>query len=183
MNAALVADTTARGGAGRPALRRALPWIGVAARIGLAVVWAWAGWEKAANPAQAAQAVRAFDVLPESLVEPIGYALPYLELGLAALLLIGLGTRIVAGLSALLLVVFIAGIAQAWSRGLAIDCGCFGGGGPIAPDQTKYLQEILRDLAFMVPAVWLLFLPRTRLSADAWLAVDDLPEDDDPHDD
>ncbi|NUU21223.1 MAG: DoxX family protein, partial [Streptomycetaceae bacterium] len=47
------------------------------------------------------------------------------------------------------------------------------GGGPIAPDQTKYLQEILRDLAFMVPAVWLLIFPRTRLSADAWLAIDD----------
>lgn len=182
MNAALVAETSSRRGTRRPALRGALPWIGVAARIGLAVVWAWAGWEKAANPAQAAQAVRAFDVLPESLVEPIGYALPYLELGLAALLVIGLGTRIVASLSVLLLVVFIAGISQAWARGLAIDCGCFGGGGPIAPDQTKYLQEILRDLAFMVPAVWLLFLPRTRLSADAWLAVDDLPEDDDPDD-
>lgn len=175
MNAALVADSSP--GGTRQNLRRAIPWIGVAARLALAVVWAWAGWEKAVNPAQAAQAVRAFDVLPEGLAEPVGYALPYLELGLAALLIVGLGTRIVAGISVLLLVVFIAGIAQAWARGLAIDCGCFGGGGPIAPDQTKYLQEILRDLAFMVPAVWLLVWPRTRLSADAWLAIDE-PADD-----
>lgn len=180
MNAAVAVD---RPTGGPSSLRRAIPWIGVAARLGLAVVWAWAGWEKAVNPAQAAQAVRAFDVLPESLVEPIGYALPYLELGLAALLVVGLGTRIVAGISAVLLLVFIAGISQAWARGLAIDCGCFGGGGPIAPDQTKYLQEILRDLAFMVPAVWLLVFPRTRLSADSWLVIDEPAHDDDADED
>ncbi|MGA4542235.1 MauE/DoxX family redox-associated membrane protein [Uniformispora flossi] len=169
MNAAVAVDRST----GPTAFRRAIPWIGLAARLGLAAVWAFAGWEKAVNPAQAAQAVRAYDVLPESLVEPIGYALPYLELGLAALLVIGLGTRIVAGISALLLLVFIAGISQAWARGLAIDCGCFGGGGPIAPDQTKYLEEILRDIGFIVLAGWLLFFPRTRFSADAWLAIED----------
>ncbi|MDI2126244.1 MauE/DoxX family redox-associated membrane protein [Yinghuangia seranimata] len=172
MNAAIAARP-----AGGSTVRRALPWIGLVVRLGLAAVWTFAGWEKATNPAQAAQAVRAFDVLPESLVEPVGYALPYLELGLAALLIIGLGTRIVAGISALLLLVFIAGISQAWARGLAIDCGCFGGGGPIAPDQTKYLQEILRDIGFLAMAGWLLFFPRTRFSADAWLAI----EDDDTH--
>lgn len=169
MNAAVAVDRPT----GSTAFRRAIPWIGLVARLGLAAVWAFAGWEKATNPAQAAQAVRAYDVLPESLVEPIGYALPYLELGLAALLVIGLGTRIVAGISAVLLLVFIAGISQAWARGLAIDCGCFGGGGPIAPDQTKYLEEILRDIGFILLAGWLLFFPRTRFSADAWLAIED----------
>jgi uncharacterized membrane protein YphA (DoxX/SURF4 family) len=160
----------------RPAggtLRRATPWIGLAARLGLAAVWAFAGWEKALDPARAAEAVRAYDVLPGGLVEPVGHALPYLELGMALLLLVGLGTRLVAILSLVLLAVFIAGIAQAWARGLAIDCGCFGGGGPIAPDQTRYLQEILRDIGFAAMAVWLVILPRTRLSADAWLTADD----------
>jgi uncharacterized membrane protein YphA (DoxX/SURF4 family) len=76
MNAAVAVDRPSGGTSGPSTLRRAIPWIGVAARLALAVVWAWAGWEKAVNPAQAAQAVRAFDVLPESLVEPVGYALP-----------------------------------------------------------------------------------------------------------
>lgn len=169
MTAAMTAD--------RPSamdlLRRAAPWIGLAARLGLAAVWALAGWEKALNSAQAAEAVRAYDVLPAGLVEPVGYALPFLELGMALLLVVGLGTRIVAILSIVLLVVFIAGISQAWARGLAIDCGCFGGGGPIAPDQTKYLEEILRDIGFALMALWLAIMPRTRLSADAWLTRDD----------
>ncbi|MEU0932169.1 MauE/DoxX family redox-associated membrane protein [Embleya sp. NPDC005971] len=160
-------------------LRKAAPWIGLAARLGLAFVWAYAGWEKALDPDQAAYAVRGYDVLPDGLVEPVGYALPYLELGLALLLVVGIGTRLVASLSALLLIVFIAGIAQAWARGLAIDCGCFGGGGPVEPDKTAYLEEILRDCGFLLLAIWLIVFPRTRLSADAWLFPEEPPYDTD----
>lgn len=174
----------------RAALRHATGWIGLAARLGLAFVWAYAGWEKALDPDQAAYAVRGYDVLPDNLVEPIGYALPYLELGLALLLVVGIGTRLVAALSAAFLLVFIAGIAQAWARGLAIDCGCFGGGGPVAPDKTAYFQEILRDCGFILVALWLIVFPRTRLAADTWLfpaptpaALDDEHLDDEDFDD
>jgi uncharacterized membrane protein YphA (DoxX/SURF4 family) len=153
---------------------RAVPawseWLGTAVRLGLAVVWGWAGLAKIADPAEAAQAVRAYEILPESLVKPIGYGLPFLELALALLLLIGLGVRLVAGVSALLLLTFIAGIASAWARGISIDCGCFGGGGHVDASQTEYLQEILRDTGFLLLAGWLLWRPRTRLSADGWLA-------------
>ncbi|MFJ9521488.1 MauE/DoxX family redox-associated membrane protein [Kitasatospora sp. NPDC101801] len=160
----------------RGALRRAVDgapgeWFGLAARIGLAVVWAWAGLAKVADPAEAAQAVRAYEILPESLVKPVGYGLPFLELALALLLLIGLGTRIVAGISALLLLTFIGGISSAWARGISIDCGCFGGGGAVDSSQTEYLQEILRDSGFLLLAAWLVYRPRTKLSADAWLSA------------
>ncbi|GAA2148173.1 DoxX family membrane protein [Kitasatospora kazusensis] len=161
---------------GGSALRRAVDgpvaeWVGLAVRLGLAVVWAWAGFAKVSDPAAAAQAVRAYEILPESLVKPVGYALPFLELALALLLVIGLGVRIVAGISAVMLLAFIAGISSAWARGISIDCGCFGGGGAVAASQTEYLQEILRDTGFLLMAGWLLFRPRTKLSADAWLAM------------
>ena len=58
--------------------------------------------------------------------------------------------------------VFIAGIASAWARGLAIDCGCFGSGGQLADGQDPgYLPEILRDLGFLALAGFLLIWPRT----------------------
>ncbi|MBD0694889.1 DoxX family protein [Streptomyces sp. CBMA123] len=145
-------------------------WPGTAVRLGLAVVWGWAGLAKIADPAEAAQAVRAYEILPEGLVKPIGYGLPFLELALALLLVIGIGVRLVAGVSALLLLAFIAGIASAWARGISIDCGCFGGGGHVDASQTEYLQEILRDTGFLLLAGFLLWRPRTRLSADGWLA-------------
>ncbi|MCX5213528.1 DoxX family membrane protein [Kitasatospora sp. NBC_00240] len=146
-------------------------WIGTVVRLALAVVWGWAGLAKISDPAEAAQAVRAYEILPESLVKPVGYALPFLELALAVLLVIGLGVRIVAVVSALLLLTFIAGITSAWARGISIDCGCFGGGGTVDASQTEYLQEILRDTGFLLLAAWLIYRPRTKLSADAWLAA------------
>ncbi|WP_329494560.1 MauE/DoxX family redox-associated membrane protein [Kitasatospora herbaricolor] len=158
------------------ALRRvadgpAAEWIGTVVRLALAVVWGWAGLAKISDPAEAAQAVRAYEILPESLVKPVGYALPFLEVALAVLLVIGLGVRVVAVVSALLLLTFIAGITSAWVRGISIDCGCFGGGGTVDASQTEYLQEILRDTGFLLLAAWLIYRPRTKLSADAWLAA------------
>jgi uncharacterized membrane protein YphA (DoxX/SURF4 family) len=146
-------------------------WFGLAVRLGLAVVWAWAGLAKVSDPAEAAQAVRAYEILPESLVKPVGYGLPFLELALALLLFAGLGTRIVAVVSGLLLLTFIGGITSTWARGISIDCGCFGGGGAVDASQTEYLQEILRDTGFLLLAAWLVYRPRTKLSADAWLAA------------
>lgn len=161
---------------GPGALRRVLDgpvseWIGLAVRLGLAVVWAWAGFAKIADPAEAAQAVRAYEILPESMVKPAGYGLPFLELALALLLLIGLGTRIVAVVSALLLLAFIVGIASAWARGISIDCGCFGGGGTVDASKTEYFREILRDSGFLLLAAWLIARPRTKFSVDSWLAA------------
>jgi hypothetical protein len=67
----------------------------------------------------------------------------------------------VAAASAALLLVFIAGVTQAWARGLSIDCGCFGGGGAVAPSETSYGWELLRDAGFLLMAGWLVARPRT----------------------
>jgi hypothetical protein len=62
--------------------------------------------------------------------------------------------------------VFIGGIASAWARGLSIDCGCFGHGGAIEPSQTRYPQEIARDLGLLACAMWLIIRPRTAYGLD-----------------
>ncbi|NED57635.1 DoxX family membrane protein [Micromonospora aurantiaca] len=156
------------------------PWLGVAARLGLAAVWLIAGGTKVGDLAASGRAVNAYQVMPYDVATVIGAALPFVELALGLLLLAGLATRISAGVSAALLVVFIAGIASAWARGLAIDCGCFGSGGQLAAGQTpSYLPEILRDLGFLVLAGFLLIWPRTPFSVDGWLAGDDTVEDTD----
>jgi hypothetical protein len=64
--------------------------------------------------------------------------------------------------------VFIAGVTQAWARGLSIDCGCFGGGGAVDPGETAYVAELLRDAGFLALAVWLVVRPRTYRSVDRW---------------
>ncbi len=148
---------------------RVLDVVGTVARLGLAAVWLVSGTLKAVDPDQTYIAVKAYAVLPTSAVEVVAAVLPFLELALGLLLLAGVGTRLVAVLSAVLLLVFVTGVAQAWARGLSIDCGCFGGGGQVAPSDTAYLAELLRDAAFVAAAGWLIVRPRTLFALDARL--------------
>lgn len=140
---------------------RALDGVGTGARLGLAAVWLTSGTVKVVDPDQTYVAVRAYDVLPRAGVEVVATVLPFLELALGLLLLVGIGTRLVAGAAVVLLGVFVAGVAQAWARGLSIDCGCFGGGGAVAPAATAYVGEIVRDVAFVALGAWLLARPAT----------------------
>jgi uncharacterized membrane protein YphA (DoxX/SURF4 family) len=146
--------------------------IGTAARLGLAAVWLISGGIKAADPDQTWVAVDAYDVMPEPAVTVVAAVLPWFELALGLLLLLGVGTRLVAGISAMVLLAFMAGVTQAWARGLSIDCGCFGGGGEVAPEATSYGTELLRDTGFLALAAWLMIRPRTWFSLDGVLAPD-----------
>jgi protein-disulfide isomerase/uncharacterized membrane protein YphA (DoxX/SURF4 family) len=147
--------------------RPPVAWVGTAARILLGVVWAWAAVSKMGDPAASVRAVRAYDLLPEWLAKGVGYGLPFLEIGLAVLLIAGLTTRLAAVLSSALLVVFLAGIVSAAARGLQIECGCFGGGGQLGAGQsTAYTGEILRDVGLLVVSAFLVWAYRTRFSVD-----------------
>lgn len=153
-------------------MTRLQPWLSTLVRLVLAAVFATAGAQKLPDPAASVRAVRAYRLLPEAVVHPVAYGLPVLEIGLAALLLLGLATRLAALLSAVLLLVFVAGIASVAARGLSIDCGCFGGGGTVAPADTHYTAEIVRDTALLVAALALARWPTSRLDLDTWLAAD-----------
>ena len=145
---------------------KAQPWIGTLARITLGGVLFVAGYLKAGSPDKSQMAVRAYEVLPISLANPIGLVLPYAEVGLGLLLILGVYIRVSAVLGGAIMVVFIAAISQAWARGLTIDCGCFGGGGQVAANETKYLSEILRDSGLVLLAIYLFRYPSTRFAVE-----------------
>jgi uncharacterized membrane protein YphA (DoxX/SURF4 family) len=149
----------------------------VVARFGLAALWLAAGATKVVDPAANVRAVRAYEVLPEAVVPAVGYGLPFLEIGIGLLLLVGLAVRWSAVASAVLLVVFVAGVTQAWARGLTIDCGCFGGGGQVAPEDTRYLQEIVRDAVALAAAGLLAWRPSTPWSLDRLVHLPHTPHD------
>ena len=153
--------------------RRVLAWdvVGLVARLGLAAVWLLSGFEKASDPRETIVSVRSYELLPESLVSTVAATLPYLEISLGVLLLLGFATRLAAALSGLLLLVFIGGVISAAARGLLIDCGCFGGGGTVAPGATTYTLEILRDIGFLALAGYLIWRPDTPLSVDRFVRL------------
>jgi uncharacterized membrane protein YphA (DoxX/SURF4 family) len=163
---------------------KVLDVVGTLCRLGLAAVWLISGAKKAGDLNQTYAAVKAYQVLPLDLVRPVAEVLPFLELAFGLLVLMGVAQRLMGVLSALLLLVYIAGVAQSAARGLTIDCGCFGGGGQVAAGQTAYTQEILRDTGFLILAVWLAVRPKTLFSVDGWLRgrqqVDDVADPDEP---
>ena len=141
-------------------------WFGLLSRLVLGGVLFAAGWLKIFTPAKSQMSVRAYEVLPISIANFLGIALPWLEVGFGILLILGIAVRLSAIVGGGLMVVFIAAISQAWARGLSIDCGCFGGGGTVDPGETKYLSEILRDIGLALLALYLVRYPLTRFAVE-----------------
>lgn len=149
---------------------RARPWLGVLARLVLGGMWLYAGATKVTDLAASGRGVYAYQLTPYELSMALGAALPFIELALGALLVLGLATRLAAGVSGLLLAAFVAGTAAAWARGLRIDCGCFGTGGELAADaDPTYGTTIARNLLLIALAVFLVVYPVTRWSVDRYV--------------
>jgi len=147
-------------------MKKVQPWIGLFARLILGGVLLVAGYLKAFSPDKSMMAVRAYELLPIWLANVLGIILPWLEIGAGLLLIIGVAIRYAALFGSALMVLFIVAIAQAWARGLSIDCGCFGGGGTIDPGKTKYLEEILRDTGLALLGLYLLRYPLTKFALE-----------------
>jgi len=142
------------------------PWVTLVARLVLGVVLLLAGYLKAQSPSKAQMAVRAYRLLPVSIANLFGLVLPWLEIGAGILLIVGIAVRYSSLFGGALMLLFVGAISQAWARGLSIDCGCFGGGGEVAAGQTKYLQEILRDLGLTATAIFLYLYPHGKFGFD-----------------
>jgi uncharacterized membrane protein YphA (DoxX/SURF4 family) len=141
-------------------------WVGLLARLVVGAVDVAAGWSKFQDPAGTVRSVRAFRILPESVVPTVGHLLPTVELVLGALLVLGLFTRVAGVLSGLFFVAFIIGISSAWARGLEINCGCFGNGGVPADPHRQYAIDLARDAGLLLCSLWLVVRPRTRIALD-----------------
>jgi uncharacterized membrane protein YphA (DoxX/SURF4 family) len=145
------------------------PVITLLARLVLGGVLLAAGGLKVLKPTESANAVAAYKLMPTELAHLIGYALPWLEVALAILLIAGIMVRPAAVVSGLIMLVFVGAIASVWARGMLIDCGCFGGGGEIDPSlasqvRRTYFIEIMRDLGLALAALYLYFFPYGKLS-------------------
>ena len=142
------------------------PWLTLIARLILGGVLLAAGGLKIGNLQKSAMSVRAYELLPVGLANFFGYVLPWIEIGMGLLLIAGVAVSIVGLLGALTMFAFVVAIAQAWARGLSIDCGCFGGGGQVDPEDTKYLSTILRDIGFLLLGVYLYYFPKGKFGIE-----------------
>jgi uncharacterized membrane protein YphA (DoxX/SURF4 family) len=129
----------------------------LAARLILGGVFVFASIDKILHPAAFAEAVYNYQILPDSLINLTAIILPWIELVLGSLLIIGIWMPGTVLVSNLLLLAFIGVLIYNTSRGLDIHCGCFSTG---PTEDPLSIWTIARDAVFLVPAVYLVFANR-----------------------
>jgi putative oxidoreductase len=133
----------------------------LALSIVLAGVFIYAGVDKIRDPAQFADSVAAFAILPNALVTPMALGLPMFEV-LCGLMVLAPPSRRVGALAlTLVTAMFIVALVSALARGLTLDCGCFGAG---APSRPRMWVESVLEVALFASAMWLYL--RTRAQAE-----------------
>ncbi len=143
-------------------LRRFIIWIG---RLVLGPIFIYAGYSKlffpnhtlwpffflkfsiSTNLANFALQVQAFKLLPDSAVQFVAHTLPFAEIALGLLVLIGWQLRIWATLLTVIMLAFFFVILRAYLLHMDINCGCF------ATPEPVNLKKVLEDFAMSVLAV------------------------------
>lgn len=94
-------------------------------RIALGALFVYASVDKILYPAEFAEAVRNYQMLPLSLVNVFAVMLPWVELVAGLFLLNGFKTQSSTIVIFLLTCMFTVGVISAMARGIDIHCGCF----------------------------------------------------------
>lgn len=133
----------------------------------MAYVWIHAGTAKLGKHMEMTQAITAYKIFTPEWSGYLAQLIGPLEIAGGVFLLLGLFLRGSSMVGAVVLVLFMIGIGQAWSRGLAIDCGCFSVEG-LSDDQTMdYLKTLLRDAGYLALTAWTIWRPFKRFAVYA----------------
>lgn len=95
-------------------------------RIILGLIFIFSGVEKISNPAEFAQSIENYRLLPIISINLIAIILPWLELISGMLLLFGIKSKENSIIITSMMIVFTSAVIIAIFRNLDIDCGCFG---------------------------------------------------------
>lgn len=137
-----------------------MTWLFALLRVVFGLVFIAASVGKLLHPAEFAQIIVNYQLLPDMLVNPLALYLPWLELVCGAALVTNTFVRGASAVLNFLLLVFLATLWFNVSRGLDISCGCF----TVNPQaQGGMIDSAVRDTAFF--ALGLVVMVRAFLDA------------------
>jgi putative oxidoreductase len=123
--------------------------VAIVGRLALAAVFLWAAYAKLRDPWMVfAMEIDAMHIVHGAAVELVARAMPWFELMLGVLLVIGIQMRYVATLATALLVCFFCVLLFLYFKGFQGDCGCFGPGEQLGP------KTLARDGALVALSLW-----------------------------
>ena len=134
------------------------------ARFGMAWVWIDAGVHKLGKTLDMTQAIKGYGIFTPEWAGYLATVIGPLEVIGGVLLLLGLFLRRSSIVATIVLLLFMVGIAQAWARGLDIDCGCFGYDTQNPDRGMDYAKTLLRDAAYLFLTVWTIKRPFTKFA-------------------
>ena len=124
-------------------------WLLILGRLALAAVFLWAAYAKLRDPWMIfAMEIDAMHIVPGTAVEFLARTMPWFELVLGVLLVIGIQMRYVASVATAVLAVFFTTLLVLYLRGFQGDCGCFGPGEQLGP------KTLVRDGALLALSIW-----------------------------
>jgi uncharacterized membrane protein YphA (DoxX/SURF4 family) len=94
-------------------------------RIALGIVFIVASLDKIEGPEAFADNIANYRIVPHSFIHIVAVTLPWLEIVVGSLLVLGIWIRAGAAITLGLLLAFVFAISQALLRDLDISCGCF----------------------------------------------------------
>jgi uncharacterized membrane protein YphA (DoxX/SURF4 family) len=107
--------------------------------------------------------LKAYRFFPYGLVESLAAILPFVEVAVGMLLIVGLFTRVSAIWASAMLGSFLIGLGEAALRGLHIDCGC-----SLVPNGRSLISaaDILIVTVFLAMAIFVALHPGGPLGLD-----------------
>ena len=139
----------------------------------MGALFIYSGIFKAMDPGNFAKVILRYNVIPDIIAPYAAIILPFIELILGFLVLIGLKVRPSSLVLMNFMIFFIIAITINVVRGESFDCGCFELS-RFGIDEKIGISLIIRDIIFFLVLSLLFFARRHLLSLDYLIEKDDL---------
>jgi putative oxidoreductase len=138
-----------------PGLKRFIPVLALLSRLYLGGLFLYACVHKILHPDAFAMDVATYQLLPLWSVNGFALTVPFIELVVGLLLVLGVRVRAAALVTSLLLVSFMVALGFALNKGLNLSCGCFASEGAKHDPISGF--TLLRDTGWLVLGLFILF--------------------------
>jgi len=135
-----------------------MKYLVLAARLFIGGLFIYASVYKIFDPAEFAQSIRNYLILPTAWTNIVGITLPWIEFVAGLLLILGIETAAAALIITGMLAVFLPALFYAYFTGLDIACGCFSAAANSAGKIT--ILTLLRDSSLLLVVLFILVANR-----------------------
>jgi putative oxidoreductase len=138
------------------------PIIILIARVILGFIFISYGAGKIAAPDKFAGEIANYALMPEFSLNLIAMTLPWIELIVGILLILGIRLRSSAVIIAGMMLFFIFAVTWAIAMGLDINCGCSS-----TNPQKVGLPKLLENIGLLVLSIWIFIFPERKFSLES----------------